>query len=620
MSSPSFRRILYCLLIILTSVFLLLPHNTLGTVSEKRDFSVTTKNPYVPSEELELILKAFTKKELIIEAAGWQALLRDKAIEIAKAEIAVKRQNKEIEKAVEIQEQTEKATEKLAQLEDKVDAAKATGDVGKIKETEEAAQEAQEIVSDINVMVDQAADAAQKTAEIRDKIDTRVKEGIKETVKAAQKAEAALDKVQESVTEANLDDKSSIRKAAGQAEEATHVAQQATAMVEEKVSTALGNAEKHVEKTALMEQTESTMEQLETAKRDEKVELLESVNTLREERTLIIDNFKAVVTELISKADESDSDTQAKIKDYQLYVHSVQGFNIDVSDTTSSWIAVKGWLLSDEGGFRFALNFLRFIGILATSWLLASVISRLISRALKITHNISHLMADFLQGAVRWIIVSIGVVMALAALEVSVAPLLAMMGAAGFIIALALQDSLSNFASGIMILFFRPFDVNDIIEAGGVSGKVTTVSLVSTTIMTVDNKKMVVPNNKIWQDVIINATNVRTRRVDMEFGAGYDDNIDEVQALLKEIVSDHPKVLRNPAPKIHLHVLADSSVNFICRPWVRSTDYWEVYWDITRAVKIRFDEAGISIPYPQQDVHLHVQQTSSMENETKDIT
>jgi len=204
----------------------------------------------------------------------------------------------------------------------------------------------------------------------------------------------------------------------------------------------------------------------------------------------------------------------------------------------------------------------------------------------------------------------VGVIMALAALEVSIGPLLAVVVAAGFVIAFALQDSLSNFASGLMILFFRPFDVGDVVDAGGVSGKVTSMNLVATTIKTFDNKDMVVPNNKVWNDVITNATGVDTRRVDMEFGVGYDDDIDKAQAILEEIVAAHPKALKDPEPTIRMNALADSSVNFICRPWARTADYWDVYWDVTKAVKKRFDAEGIGIPYPQRDVHLYIEDSA----------
>lgn len=180
-----------------------------------------------------------------------------------------------------------------------------------------------------------------------------------------------------------------------------------------------------------------------------------------------------------------------------------------------------------------------------------------------------------------------------------------------------MQDSLSNFASGLMILLFRPFDTGDVVDAGGVSGTVRSMNLVSTTIRTFDNKMMVVPNNKIWGDVITNASNVTERRVDMEFGIGYDDDVDRAQQILEEIVSSHPNVLKEPAPTIRMNALGDSSINFICRPWAKTADYWGVYWDVTREVKRRFDAEGIGIPFPQQDVHLYVAEAPAKEKPGK---
>jgi small conductance mechanosensitive channel len=196
------------------------------------------------------------------------------------------------------------------------------------------------------------------------------------------------------------------------------------------------------------------------------------------------------------------------------------------------------------------------------------------------------------------------VLIALSQLGIQLGPLLAGLGVAGFIIGFALQDTLSNFASGMMILIYRPFDVGDLIEAGGVTGKVSEMSLVSTTVLTVDNQKLVVPNNKIWGDVIRNVTSQQMRRIDMTFGIGYSDDIAHAERVLTEIVQDESRVLADPEPVIRLHSLGESSVDFVVRPWVRTADYWEVYWDITRKVKERFDAEGISIPFPQRDVHL----------------
>ncbi len=161
-----------------------------------------------------------------------------------------------------------------------------------------------------------------------------------------------------------------------------------------------------------------------------------------------------------------------------------------------------------------------------------------------------------------------------------------------------------------MILVYQPFDVGDSVEAGSVSGKVGQMSLVSTTILTFDNQKLIVPNNKIWGDVIRNRTSESTRRVDMVFGIGYSDDASRAERVLCEIVESHDLVLDDPEPTIRLNKLGDSSVDFIVRPWTKTEDYWTVYWDITWEVKKRFDAQGISIPFPQRDVHLYQEAVS----------
>ena len=197
-----------------------------------------------------------------------------------------------------------------------------------------------------------------------------------------------------------------------------------------------------------------------------------------------------------------------------------------------------------------------------------------------------------------------GLLVALSQLGFEVGPLLAGLGVAGFIVGFALQDTLSNFASGVMILLYRPYDVGDLVETAGAFGTVKDMTLVSTTILTVDHQTLVIPNSKIWGDVIKNVTAQTNRRVDMVFGIGYADDIPHAERILKEIVEAHELVLDEPAPNIRLHNLGDSSVDFVVRPWTKTDDYWDVYWDITREVKMRFDAEGISIPFPQRDVHV----------------
>ena len=209
----------------------------------------------------------------------------------------------------------------------------------------------------------------------------------------------------------------------------------------------------------------------------------------------------------------------------------------------------------------------------------------------------------------RRLVLFIGFFVGLSALEVNIGPVLAIIGAAGFVI--ALQNSLSNFASGILMLIYRPFDIGEVINVAGVLGKVESMNLLSTQLRTPDNQLIIVPNNSVWGDVITNVTGITQRRVDLVFGIGYSDDIDKAQKILEEIVAQHELVLEDPEPVVRLHELADSSVNFICRPWVKPENYWNVYWDITREVKRRFDAEGVSIPFPQRDVHIYQEKGSA---------
>ena len=257
-------------------------------------------------------------------------------------------------------------------------------------------------------------------------------------------------------------------------------------------------------------------------------------------------------------------------------------------------------------GTEILFQALTFLLILFAFWILARVARGTVRRLLERSKlEISSLARDFFIKMTSRTVVLLGFLIALAQLGVEVGPLLAGLGIAGFIVGFALQDTLSNFASGLMILVYRPFDVGDAIEAAGVTGKVDQMNLVSTMVLTFDNQLLILPNKQVWGGIIRNITNQDKRRVDMTFGIGYSDDIPKAEKVLTDIVVSHEKVLKDPEPVVRLHTLGESSVDFIVRPWSKTEDYWEVYWDVTREVKRRFDEEGISIPFPQRDVHIY---------------
>lgn len=194
---------------------------------------------------------------------------------------------------------------------------------------------------------------------------------------------------------------------------------------------------------------------------------------------------------------------------------------------------------------------------------------------------------------------------AIGQLGVQTTSFIAVIGAAGLAVGLALQGSLANFAAGILMIIFRPFKVGDFVEASGVAGIVEEIQIFTTVLKTPDNKKIIVPNGKITSDIITNYSAEETRRVDLTIGVGYGDDIDKVKRTIEDVLSKDERILKDPAPTIAVSELGDSSVNFAVRPWVKTADYWPVYFDTTESIKKRFDAEDISIPFPQRDVHLY---------------
>ncbi len=219
--------------------------------------------------------------------------------------------------------------------------------------------------------------------------------------------------------------------------------------------------------------------------------------------------------------------------------------------------------------------------------------------------SMDEMLINFL-GNIVYIVLLLAVVMAaLDHLGIQTTSLLAVFGAAGLAVGLALKDSLSNFSSGVMIILFRPFKVGDFIEAGGATGVVEEVRIFATIMKTGDNREIIVPNSQIYSGTIINYSAKATRRIDLVFGIGYDDDIAKAKQIMDDIMKQDERILADPAPAVAVGELADSSVNFNVRPWVNSGDYWPVRADLLEKIKLAFDANGISIPYPQQDVYMH---------------
>ncbi|MFZ7126287.1 MAG: mechanosensitive ion channel family protein [Desulfobacterales bacterium] len=252
----------------------------------------------------------------------------------------------------------------------------------------------------------------------------------------------------------------------------------------------------------------------------------------------------------------------------------------------------------------YGLKVLAAIVILIVGRMVSGGISNLLQKVMA-RRNVDPTITNFVGNLAYFGLLTFFILAALTQLGIQTTSFIAVIGAAGLAIGLALQGSLSNFAAGFLLILFRPFKVGDYIEGAGTAGTVEKIQIFTTTLKTPDNKIIIIPNTKLTEDNIVNYSTTGTRRVDMVFGIGYGDDIDKARQIIQELIASDGRILKEPEPLVVVSELGDSSVNFVARPWTRSGDYWGVYFDMHEKVKKRFDEEGISIPFPQRDVHIY---------------
>jgi len=253
---------------------------------------------------------------------------------------------------------------------------------------------------------------------------------------------------------------------------------------------------------------------------------------------------------------------------------------------------MMAWLIN----IAFALAII-VIGKIVIKWIVKLI------RKLMVRSDLDPILINFASSIANAVLLLFVLIAALDQLGVDTTSFIALLGAAGLAVGLALKDSLQNFAAGVMMIIFRPFKLGDFIEAGGVTGVVEQISVFSTMMKTGDNREIIVPNGQIYAGAITNFSARETRRIDMVFGIGYDDDMLKAKKIMEEILAAHELILADPAPAVAVAELADSSVNFNVRPWVNSGDYWGVRSELIEQIKLKFDKEGISIPYPQMDIH-----------------
>jgi len=274
----------------------------------------------------------------------------------------------------------------------------------------------------------------------------------------------------------------------------------------------------------------------------------------------------------------------------------------EIADLSTTWDNVLEMLRTT--GLEFGINLVTAIAIFYIGKIVVGLLTRSLRKVMQ-AQEIDKTLESFVCNLVRMVLLTFVIIASVSALGIQTTSFIAVVGAAGLAIGLALQGSLSNFASGVLIVLFRPYKVGDWVEAAGVAGTIVEVQILTTVFKTGDNKSIIVPNSQVMNSIIINYSANDQRRVDMVVGVSYDDDLDKVRATLEDLIAANDRILDDPACTIAVAELAASSVNFIVRPWVKSGDYSGVKFDLTEAIKKRFDKEGITFPFPQQDVHLY---------------
>jgi small conductance mechanosensitive channel len=480
---------------------------------------VTTKDPQIALDDLELLLEPMTEEETETEAKGWYSLLRAKEREITVAELDVRRKNREIaqlEKQKTAAADLAKATEEVKAATSDKDKEAASQHLAEAQKTlsetvktasKETAKEDKKAEATTAAMAKQT-DAAPPPAATVD--SAAPAPGAKVTPAAGDKdvlqkaAESAAKKSEDTgdtakvekvvaATEKEAAAADQIKKLAESAPAAAGAAVAASAAAPGAATAAVADTSKKAEKLA------EKADEATAAKTDVKVQLVDYSTQLTGERTALTDRLKLVLDKLEAKGGDG--------KPYRLYVASIGGIKIDVTDRTATLARISGWLSSEEGGLRLARDVGTFLAYIVGAIIVARIVRMILRRVMSGDHVTSHLLRDFIISSSGRVIVAIGFLLALSALEVNLAPLLAVIGAAGFVVAFALQGTLSNFASGLLIMVFKPFDVGDEVDVGGgIKGRVTHVTIFSTYIRTDDGPVKIVPNDNIWKNVIVNLT------------------------------------------------------------------------------------------------------------------
>ncbi|MEG4206556.1 mechanosensitive ion channel [Microcoleus sp. Pol7_A1] len=609
--------------------------------------ATTTKDLNIPVDELKILLKPLTLEELRDEAAAWMLVLQKKAHEISEAEVTIKRENQAIsqqQEGVDALVQAELALEAAEQAQKGAAPSSPQYQEGtkKIEEAKKSLKTAQSAVeksktTKAKLKQDEASnkmlEKAQKTGDLETAKQTldRTKADRDQTVagslayseatKTIEKLEAAI-KAFESAQEAQKGadpDLPEYQEATQQLEKADEALKQllkdigagatgqssqdldnATAAVEnteiknngeEKVAGSpgvLNNKQNLQQKEEELKRTTENLQKSTDAESKAKNQLVVTVTELQSQLTAIDDRFNAILEELEKKGGDA--------KPYRQYTQAVMSIDVDTKDIQGLGVRLLAWGKAEEGGLRWAVNTGKFVGIVIVSIVVSQILGAILYRLMKLFGGTSRIMRQFIVMLVKRGGVVVGFLVALTALEVSLGPVLALVGGLSFILAFALQSNLGNIASGLMIMAYKPFDVGDEIKLGELWGWVESITLANTKIKGLDGQMFNVPNNTVWGDTIENLSHSETRKFTHCLRIGFEEeDLGKVEQLLVEILKSHPKVLAVPAPSTQVWSIEDYYISVKADGWVKKEDFWTVHSDAIRMIRERFYKEGIQL-------------------------
>ena len=622
----------------------------------------TTEKIDIPVEELQLLVKPLTLENLENEAAGWMQVLKAKVQEISEAEIAVNRQNASINQQQTAASELDKAKEALKEAEEAQ--AKATPGTPEYGEVTKKVEEAKENLKKAEEAIGKAAEAEKQLKEdeaLQDALKKAERTGnldaAKETLKKAekerenidpgsaeyQKATEKIDKLKEAIAtyektrevkQKSLPDTPEFQKALQElekAEEELQKAQEAIDGVEpkeaettEQSSKAIDKATTLLEKTEVeadgeekvagspevvdgednlekkQEQLEKTSDKLEESAEQEselKNQLVATVTEFQSQQTAIIERFSIILDELERKGGKADA--------YRKYIEAVSTVQIDVKDTEALGVQLTSWLKSEEGGMRWVGNISKFFGILVITIIASQLLAQLTLKLLLRYGDKSQALREFIVILIKRGGVVIGVLLAITSLGVNLGPLLAVAGGLSFVLVFALQSNVGNFASGLTLMFAKPFDVGDEVKIAGVWGWVDAVTLAHTKVKGFGGEILTIPNDLVWGDVIENLSNDQVRTLAFEFRISFDEDLAKVKQLLVEAMESHPGIIQDPAPEVTVSGIEEYYINIEIGGFTKTKIFWNVHHEVLCIIKERLDQEGIKLAaIPTQNISL----------------